>query len=147
MLEHLDWRLIFQILLTSVMAVVCDADTQPALGAGLTAVPVREIPEPHSVCLKQLLNCVAVGVVKMSRELRASEGVEIANPSTRDATLEMPCFSVISTKKVSTRSRCLESRALCTIFEPISFAAYSHASVLHRVGSFFSSTLTGQVRR
>lgn len=63
------------------MVVVGGVSSQPALGAGLTAVPrfVKAF-DSHRIGLKELLNNVAVSIVKLTTQISPSKSGEIAHP-------------------------------------------------------------------
>ena len=62
------------------MSVVGGVGSQPALGAGLTAVPgFVEALHTHSISLKELLNDVTVRVVELAAEISACKDSEIAH--------------------------------------------------------------------
>jgi len=67
--------------MTAVVVVVGGVGSQPALGAGLTAVPsfVKSL-DSHGIGLKELLNDVAVGIVKAAAEISSCKGGEITHP-------------------------------------------------------------------
>ena len=61
--------------------VVGGVGSQPALGAGLTAIPgfVKAF-DSHRIGLKELLNDVAVSIVKLTTQISPSKSGEIAHP-------------------------------------------------------------------
>ncbi|WP_255568358.1 hypothetical protein [Salinarchaeum sp. IM2453] len=63
------------------MIVVCGVSSQPALGAGLTAVSdfVKAF-NSHCICLKELFDDVAVSIVKLTTQISPSKRGEIAHP-------------------------------------------------------------------
>ena len=93
MSESLDWRLVFQGLVTSVVVVVGSVGRQPALGAGLTAVPgLVKSPDAHGKCLKEFLDDVALGVIEVAVEFGSSEGGEIPHPINEKLRVEDAVF-------------------------------------------------------
>jgi len=64
----------------AVVAVVGGVGSQPALGAGLTAVPgFVEALNSYGIGLKELLNDVAVSIVELTAEISSCKGSEIAH--------------------------------------------------------------------
>jgi len=78
--ECFNWRLIVECLMTAVVVVVGGIGSQPALGAGLTAVLCFVEPlDSHRIGLKELFNDVAVSVVEITAEISLGKGSQVAH--------------------------------------------------------------------
>ena len=61
--------------MAAIVIIVGGVGSQPALGAGLTAVSGFMKPfDSHRICLKKLLSDVAVGIVAFAVEISPSKG-------------------------------------------------------------------------
>jgi hypothetical protein len=81
LLEFFNGRLIVECLVAAMMIVVCGVSSQPAPGAGLTAVSdfVKAF-NSHRIGLKELLDDVAVSIVELTTQIGPSQSGERAHP-------------------------------------------------------------------